>query len=414
MRRASVLAFLVLFSACVAMGAESPSTTADLFDIADEAIDALQRGWVGRYDMDWNTFVCAILGSVDLSADTSPSEVVQRIVARLVHTCADWHAAVFSAEEVARDSATRSQYLADFEAGQPGHDGFSPCGGILSGDVAYIWIPATTFYAAAPVSQAYIRAKGAAIAHVVEALDERAPSGWIIDLRQHSGGSDVAGLIGLHAFLPKGRLFGFAPVFASDIGEGSVEVGTWIEWDGKRFCEVAASGPFSSFRHPIAYLPVPEYVLSKAEAPVAVLTSGLTASAAEMILVALRQNPHVRVFGEPTAGVSTNRLGYELSDGSHFLFSTEYLAAPDGHVYWDPFRIRREEPGRLGGWPCVAGERIQPDVAAYVPRWGDIDHEVSEMQKLGPDAFLKTWYDPAYMAALAWIRGQSAPITQGP
>lgn len=414
MRRVWILVFLALFSACAALGAEAASTTADLLDVADEAIDALQRDWVGRYDMDWNAFVCAVLGSVDLSADPSPSEVVQRIVARLIHTCADWHAAVFSAEEVARDSTTRGQYVVDFEAGLPGQDGFSPCGGILSGDVAYIWIPATTFYAAAPLSQAYNRAKGEEIARVVEALDECAPSGWIIDLRQHSGGSYVAGLIGLHSFLPKGRLFGYAYAVPPEIDEGGVEVGTWIEWDGKRFCEVAASGLFSSFRHPIAYLPVPEYTLSNAETPVAVLTSGLTASAAEMTLVALRQNPHVRVFGEPTAGASTDRIGYELADGSRFLFSTEYLAAPDGHVYWDPFRIRREDPARFGGWPCVSGERIQPDVAAYVPRWGDAEHEVSEMQRLGPEAFLETWYDPAYKSALAWILEQSAGITQGP
>jgi hypothetical protein len=419
MRRLFVLGLLLALAMSAAPGADVRGATGDPLDYIDEAIDALETSWIGRYDMDWSAFVSSIWGVVtpasgfDVevgdkeSVALDPALVVESIVERLWYDCCDWHAAFYTAEEVARDTEARDRYVEGFRVGPPERDGFSPCGDIVEGDIAYIWIPGTSFSGASTLTQTYIRAKGEEVCRIVENLDRDAPQGWIIDLRQHDGGSYQAGCIGLHSFLPNGRLVGYAyPGY-----DGTLEADIWIEREGDRFYRTIEWGFSSNPRTLVFTLPVAEHILSRPEAPVAVLTSAATASAAEVLLVALRQNPNVRVFGEPTSGVSTVRDGYELPDGSLLLFSSGYLAAPDGHVYRDPSRTSWAGVRRLQDLPCVSGERIQPDVLAYVPQWSDVAHEVEEMQRLGPEAFLDTWYDPAYEAALAWIRDATRAVT---
>jgi hypothetical protein len=249
---------------------------------------------------------------------------------------------------------------------------------------------------------AYPSAKGAQIARLVADLDSTSLRGWIIDLRQHFGGSYEAGLIGLQAFLPEGRLFGFA----LPREDGSFAISEWIERHGAQFtlaseerglgdATVAGSSNSEWTGSVVAETPPLPHVLHSASAPVAVLTSSSTASAAEMLLIALRQNPNVRVFGEPTSGVNTDVAGRSLPDGSVLVFSRAYVADPGGHIY----------SGSAS--PCLPGEPIAPDVARAVPHmdgaW-QVQQEADRMCQLGPDAYHTARYDPAYVAALAWIR----------
>ena len=66
---------------------------------------------------------------------------------------------------------------------------------------------------------------------------------------------------------------------------------------------------------------------------VIVLTSPLTASAAEIFVMALQALPNVTVIGEPTSGGTSDILGRQLPNGWQFGLSNEVYYASDGQVY---------------------------------------------------------------------------------
>ncbi|HEX2908687.1 MAG TPA: S41 family peptidase [Phototrophicaceae bacterium] len=67
--------------------------------------------------------------------------------------------------------------------------------------------------------------------------------------------------------------------------------------------------------------------------PVIVLTSGMTASAAEIFVMAMRTLPNVTVIGEPTSGGHSDILGRKLPNGWQFGLSNEVYTLADGQVY---------------------------------------------------------------------------------
>lgn len=87
-----------------------------------------------------------------------------------------------------------------------------------------------------------------------------------------------------------------------------------------------------------------------------VLTSELTASAAEIFVLALLQHPRLTLIGEPTQGILSDTLERHLPNGWHVTLSNEVYRAYDGQIYEDvgipphirlPFLGRRDrENGR--------------------------------------------------------------------
>ncbi|WP_163991182.1 S41 family peptidase [Pyxidicoccus caerfyrddinensis] len=67
--------------------------------------------------------------------------------------------------------------------------------------------------------------------------------------------------------------------------------------------------------------------------PVYLLTSSLTASAAEIFTMAMSALPHVTVVGERTDGAHSDVLTRQLPNGWSFGLSNELYTAPDGEVY---------------------------------------------------------------------------------
>ena len=82
--------------------------------------------------------------------------------------------------------------------------------------------------------------------------------------------------------------------------------------------------------------------------PIVILTSDLTASAAENFLLAMQSLPHVTIIGETTVGVHSDVLLRSLPNGWHFTLSNEVYEAADGTIY--------------------EGRGISPDVEVTSPR----------------------------------------------
>lgn len=82
-----------------------------------------------------------------------------------------------------------------------------------------------------------------------------------------------------------------------------------------------------------------------------VLTSELTASAAEIFVLALLQHPRITLIGEPTQGILSDTLERHLPNGWHLTLSNEIYRAHDGQLYEDvgiPPHIRLHYLGRKG------------------------------------------------------------------
>lgn len=195
-------------------------------------------------------------------------------------------------------------------------------------DVGYVLLPGTSgageFVSA--VQQGIARA------------DAPTVCGWIVDLRANTGGSMWPMLQALRAIV------GEAPIGSS----------------------VDATGARTPWAYPSPATGIKP--LANPQGPIAVLTSRLTAGAAEGVLVALRGRPEVRTFGEPTWGTPTTTQSFALADGAILQLTQSFDADRSGLEYQT---------------------RIPPDQPMPID-W----------------AHLATADDPVIIAAGTWIRSQ--------
>jgi carboxyl-terminal processing protease len=82
--------------------------------------------------------------------------------------------------------------------------------------------------------------------------------------------------------------------------------------------------------------------LGRPRPPVAVLTSRLTGSAGERLVMAFRGRPGTRSFGEPTAGVPTGNSPHRLSDGAELHLTEAVGIDRTGRSYHT--RIKPDQP----------------------------------------------------------------------
>jgi carboxyl-terminal processing protease len=189
----------------------------------------------------------------------------------------------------------------------------APPGGELAGKrVGYLRVPG--FGTADPEkSTAYADT----IQNAIRTLEKTGVCGWIVDLRNNTGGNMWPMIAGL------GPLLGRNPV------------GWFVRPSGAREAWTYERGASRYKGNPLATV-TRAHVVRDPDAPVAVLTDGRTASSGEAAVVAFRGRPNTRSFGAATAGMSTGNESFELSDGSRLLITTNVYADRTGQKYGRP------------------------------------------------------------------------------
>jgi carboxyl-terminal processing protease len=203
----------------------------------------------------------------------------------------------------------------------------------VGGDLGYVLLPGT------PGADSFVQA----VRQGVAAADAPNVCGWIVDLRRDTGGSMWAMFQAIRAIVGE-------PPFGSFVDSSGARTAWVYPTEG----EGSASGPVTPISHP--------------HGPIAVLTSRLTAGAAEAIVVSFRGRAETRSFGEPTWGTPTSSSVSSLADGAMLQLTAAFDA------------------DRMG---VEHRSRIQPDEAMPVD-W----------------AHLGTPDDPMIVAAGTWIRAQ--------
>lgn len=179
----------------------------------------------------------------------------------------------------------------------------------LPNDIGYLEIPG--FYGTLTAGNQF----ATQIQHAICGLDTPPITGWVVDLRLDIGGS----------FWP--MLAGLGPL----LGEG--EIGAFVDGRGTRFpWHYQAGRAWADNVSPSQITDAP-YHLTKALAPLAVLTDDFTASGGEAVVVAFRGRPGSRSFGEATDGVPTGNDGTQLSDGAFISVTSVFDVDRTGRVY---------------------------------------------------------------------------------
>jgi len=170
----------------------------------------------------------------------------------------------------------------------------------LSEAVGYVRVPGYTGADASAMWMYTTRTHRA-----LESIARSATCGWVVDLRQNTGGNMWPMLAGLKPFL------------------GSAELGAFENANGRSAPWIA--GQVVNIHPPAS--------LDLTSAWVAVLTGARTASSGEVVAIAFHGRDRTRSFGEPTAGLSTANRTFLLPDGAMLMLTTAIDVDRAGHRY---------------------------------------------------------------------------------
>lgn len=169
---------------------------------------------------------------------------------------------------------------------------------------------------------------------VIRSKDDGMRCGWIVDLRDNSGGNMWPMLLGMAPLL-RTSVVNNEDVGSFEIAQGPERwtlTATAVQHAGKPVLDFGQTG----------------YVLRQPGAPVAVLFGPRTGSSGEASALAWRGRAQTRSFGQPTAGVSTGNNVRTLADGSRLLLTTT---------------VMRDRNDRGDGLKIEPDQRVEGDAA---------------------------------------------------
>jgi carboxyl-terminal processing protease len=162
--------------------------------------------------------------------------------------------------------------------------------------------------------------------------------GWVIDLRDNTGGSMVPMLLGLGPFLGDGVfLTGRRTADGSERSYSYEEGQLLVNGDPlDLFHSLAETGMSPEEIEELAAatrLYTQPFALADASQPIAVLTSFSTVSAGEAVVIAFKGRSGTRFFGEPTQGLPTGNQAFYLEDRAMLVITSAVLVDRSGRVY---------------------------------------------------------------------------------
>jgi C-terminal processing protease CtpA/Prc len=206
----------------------------------------------------------------------------------------------------------------------------------LSASVAYLRLPGV-----AGGTQAQQVAFAEQVQGLIAAQETGEQCGWIVDLRDNTGGNLWPMLAGI------GPLLGDGDAGAAMHPDGSRKP-FWYR-DGR-----AGLGEYVQLR--VAGQP---YRTRLPQPPVAVLSGRATASSGEVILGAFLARPNAASFGSATRGLSTGNRTFPLSDGAALVLTVAATSDRNGRVLSGPIAPDFEIPETRQEHPLLAQAAVQ-------------------------------------------------------
>jgi hypothetical protein len=152
----------------------------------------------------------------------------------------------------------------------------------------------------------------------LQKIEKAGIKGWIIDLRENTGGNMEPMIAGLD------------PLFSSEKLGSLVNVNrehdAWYYKDGKYFGDNYAGSS------------VTNHVKLATMLPIAVLTSNQTGSSGEIVTISFIGNARTKSFGQPTLGLTTGNGDFRLPDGAKMFLASTIMADRNGKQYYGPIQ----------------------------------------------------------------------------
>ena len=180
------------------------------------------------------------------------------------------------------------------------------------GSAVLVLRPPQTTFMDTPSTRLYVEALTAQVNRTLETSP--APCALVVDLSDQAGGNAWPALAALASLL--------TPANTAEL----------VDRDGQRRPLVSRGSPEYFFG---GALP-PSDLARFAGRPFAVILTGQTVSAGEMLAIALRGEPAVRTFGRPTGGATTGNVPTALPDGATVLLTTSRYAWGNGRPLRGP------------------------------------------------------------------------------
>ncbi|PPT30972.1 peptidase S41 [Xanthomonas arboricola] len=165
---------------------------------------------------------------------------------------------------------------------------------LLPSGIAYLDVPGL-MTSSKEVSNAY----GTSLATALDQAAAQASCGWIVDVRNNTGGTMWPMINGLHPLL------------------GDAVLGSFVDAAGKQSPWRARSSARAT-----ASLQI--------DRPVAILIGPRTASAGEMVAISFRGRANTRSFGQPSAGQTTGNRSVDLPGGAVLAIASSHTQDRNG------------------------------------------------------------------------------------
>ena len=289
----------------------------------DAALALMREHSLRRADIDWASLRAQAQQHARGATTAADAHLAVRFALREL---GDGHSHLQSA------AVTRALARTAVSNARTGSPSTPPQGRRLGDGLAYVNVPA--FAGGTPAQQVEF---AEALSNIVQGHDGTDVCGWVVDLRQNTGGNLWPMLAGLGPLLGEGQ-------FASSVYPDGPVVPLWHR-DGQ-----AGFGEFTQLRVRSPYR------LERA-VPVAVLLGPATASTGEVLAVAFRSRAATRSFGAPTRGLSAGNRTFALSDGASLVLTVAATSDTAGRVYAGP--IVPDEPVTRAREP--SGGEAPPD-----------------------------------------------------
>jgi hypothetical protein len=288
----------------------------------DAAIALMREHSLRRAEVEWETLRAQALEHARGAATPADAHLAVRFALRQL---GDGHSYL---QSVAATRALAATAVANARTGAPLT---APEARRLGATLAYVSVP--SFAGGTPAQQVQF---AETLQNEIRAADGAPVCGWVVDLRQNTGGNLWPMLAGLGPLLGEGEL-------AASVYPDGRRVPVWHRGGQAGF------GDYTQLRVRSPYR-------VEAGVPAAVLLGPATASSAEILAVALRSRAGTRSFGAPTRGLSAGNRIFSLADGASLVLTVAATTDTQGRVYAGP--IVPDEA------VAAAGLRTQPEKGA--------------------------------------------------
>lgn len=255
-----------------------------------EALDAVERNAMAVPGADWPAIRAR---AMDEAQQAQTDAQAHAIVAQAVAALKDGHSFFMSPERAEALASTSSPPDRAVVVGRVAHVGLQGFVGVNR-----------------DATRGYVRT----LREDIAAAESSGVCGYVIDLRDNTGGNMWPQLLALQPLLGTGRIGAFVTPDESQtwtIDAEEVRAGQGI------MMRMTGAMPVSG----------------AATRPVAILVAPETASAGEAVAIAFAGRDRTRSFGWHTKGATSANLRIPLSDGAMLLVASSLMADRNGNVY---------------------------------------------------------------------------------